>query len=373
MFSKKKSRRRKGGEGEFAISRPRRGSGSAFKCWWVKNFSFGTKQRVEYYRVLKALTGNGVSVQASLKLYSQMIAKHDKSKKTLKFIIDDVLKMMSQGVRYEQAISVWVPLEECVLIQASSKDVAKACAIITSFTENILEIKGALSSALTYPVMMLLVLVGCLAAFAFYIMPSMIQLSSPTRWPSEAQALYHVSNFIINHTVAIVFWLVAFFTFTTWSMQNLTFMPARVILDKIPPWSIFKSFTSTTFLIALASLLRSGTSYNQALKDIRKTSSPYLRRYLDKILKRLSAGNAFGDSLEVGLFEGEILISLTVFAMTNRLEQGIQFLANENQEEQRLMFINKGKVLGYIMMVLVAGTIGWVMLSLYGMQSTIQG
>jgi len=373
MFGKKSSARRNRGAGEFSVDRSRYGLGYTIKCFLIKRFYFGTKQRVDFYRVIKALTGNGVSVQSSLQLYSKMIAKHDRSKASLKFIIDDILKMMQQGVRYEQAISVWVPVQESVLIQSSAKDVAKACAIITKFTENILSIKSALIGTLSYPTMMLVILVGCLLAFAYYIMPYMVQLSPPARWPAEAHALYTFCNFITSNSKVLGVSIVSLFIFIGWSFQGLIFMPARVLFDKIPPWSIFKPFVATTFMIALAAMLRSGTSYNQALTSIRKTASPYLVVFINRILRQLSAGSAFGDSIEVGLFEGNVLISLTVFAMTNRLEQGIQFLADENLEEQRLAFIAKGKVLGYVMMFLVSGTIGWLMLSLYGMQSTIQG
>ena len=369
-------RRRGGRRGvvdEFKVNRSRQSLGYRIKCFFIKNFYFGTKQRVDFYRVIKALTSNGVSVQSSLSLYSDMIKKHQRDKMSLKFIIDDILKMMQQGVRYEHAVSAWIPVQEAVLIKASAKDVAKACAIITKFTENILTIQSALISTLSYPSMMLVILLACLVSFAYYIMPYMVQLSSPARWPSEAHALYVFCTFITGHSTLLLVSLIATFIFIGWSFQGLIFMPLRVIFDKIPPWSIFKPFIATTFLIALAAMLRAGTSYNQALTTIKQTASPYLVVFLKRILRQLSAGSNFGDSIEVGLFEGNILISLTVFAMTNRLEQGIQFLADENLDEQRQAFIAKGKILGYIMMFLVSGTIGWLMLSLYGMQSTIQG
>lgn len=338
----------------------------------IKHCYFGTKKRVEFYRVLRSLTQNGISIQASLQFFSTMIGKYQKSESSLKFILDDILRRMKQGTRFEVAISHWIPTAEVVLVQASAKDVTSACEIITRFSENMLSIQSALIGALTYPIAMILVLIGSMTGFTFYVIPIMTKLSDPSHWPPMAKALYSFTSLIADHTVLIVSMFVAFIVFTSWSLKKLTFMPIRCILDKLPPWNIYKPYASTSFLIALASLLRTGSSYNHALRGMRQTASPYLKQYLDKILKRLAAGSNFGESLVVGLFNGTILISLCVFAMTNRLEQGIQFLADENLEEQRLVFIRKGKILGYVLMFVVAGVIGWVMLSLYGMQTSIQ-
>ncbi|MCD8525175.1 MAG: type II secretion system F family protein [Gammaproteobacteria bacterium] len=119
-------------------------------------------------------------------------------------------------------------------------------------------------------------------------------------------------------------------------------------------------------------MLKSGSSFNNAVHKMGVTATPYLMYFLKRILIRLSAGSGFGESLVIGLFEGNLLISLTVFATTNNLEKGIKFLADENLEEQRQVFIKKGKILGYALMIAVAGVIGWVMLSLYGIQSSVQ-
>ena len=119
-------------------------------------------------------------------------------------------------------------------------------------------------------------------------------------------------------------------------------------------------------------MLKTGSSFNNAVHKMGITATPYLMHFLRRIVIRLGAGSGFGESLVIGLFEGNLLISLTVFATTNNLEKGIKFLADENLEEQRLVFIKKGRILGYTLMIMVTGVIGWVMLSLYGIQSSVQ-
>lgn len=348
-----------------------KGSWYQFKVAITKRFYFNLKKRVEFYRIVRTLTANGVSIQTALKLYGDMIFKYYKDA-SMKFIIDDILGMMTSGVRFERAIALWVPAEEHAVIESSSKDVARACEVVTVFAENMMSIRGALSGALAYPIMMLVLLIGCLIGFSTYIMPMMVKISPPSAWPLMAQNLYAVTNFISAHILGLGMVIVATFAIVSWSMSHFTFKPVRKILDKLPPWNIYKLYTSTSFLIALSSLIKTGSSFNHSLNRMKETSNPFLSGFLSQMQLNLSRGRNFGDSLVVGLFEGSLLISLSVFAMTNRLEKGIAFLADENLEEQQQVFVKKGKILGYTLMMVVAGVIGWAMLSIYGIQSSIQ-
>ena len=83
------------------------------------------------------------------------------------------------------------------------------------------------------------------------------------------------------------------------------------------------------------------------------------------------SGSNFGNAIDIGLFDSITLVSLSVFAITNRLEQGIQYIAENNLVEQKEMILRRGKVLGYCMMLFVAVIIGWIILAMYGMQSAI--
>lgn len=341
------------------------------KYYFIKNFYFDLKKRLEFYRIIQTFTQNGISIQTSLRLYGDMIKKYNNDT-SMKFLVDDILRMMANGVRFERAIAFWVPSQESAIIEASSNDVAIACRVVTKFAENMTLIKSALVGALTYPAVMVLVLIGSLLSFSEFVLPLMVKLSPPANWPPMAQNLYALTTFIHDYLIAITVSLISITVLSISSLARFTFMPIRNLLDKLPPWNIYKPYTATTFLIALASMLKTGSSFNNAVHKMGITATPYLMHFLRRIVIRLSAGSGFGESLVIGLFEGNLLISLTVFATTNNLEKGIQFLADENLEEQRLVFIKKGRILGYTLMIMVTAVIGWVMLSLYGIQSSVQ-
>jgi type II secretory pathway component PulF len=196
-------------------------------------------------------------------------------------------------------------------------------------------------------------------------------LTDPKTWSESAALLDVLTTFIREHSIVLLVALIATSTFIVWSMNNFLLMNVRNLLDKIPPWSIYKQYQSTVFLICLSGLIKTGSSYNNAVQFTIKTASPYLNVFLHRMLNNLARGSNFGESLDVGLFKGNMIVNTSIFALTNRLDVGVKLLAEEGLEKQSADIVNQGKVLGYIMMSVVALSIGWIVLAVYSIQATL--
>jgi type II secretory pathway component PulF len=183
--------------------------------------------------------------------------------------------------------------------------------------------------------------------------------------------LYVLANFIANHYLILGVTLAALIILVSLSLSRLSAPYFRDLLDKLPPWSIYKGFTATSFLLALSSSIKLGASFNTAIVKINRISTGYLQRFLRKINSRLKSGSNFGDAVDIGLFDDTTLVSLSVYSTTNKLEQGIQYLADNNLAEHTAMIVKRGKIMGYATMAFVAGFIGWIILAMYGMQSSV--
>lgn len=339
------------------------------KFLYLRTAYFSTKKRLEFYRMLNTLTANGVSIQSALTLIKAKFAQIKKSKDPMNEIITDILYSMHVGMPFHHAIAKWIPSHEYSLIDSSSQDIPAALKIVIQYSENSLSIKSALTGSLVYPGLMFIILIAMLLALSFYIMPNMAKLAPVENWPPISHRLYVLSNFIANHCFFLGLLLIATISFIIWSLNNFTLLPVRIILDKLPPWNIYKEYTATSFLITLSSTIKLGTSFNSAIQQLHPISSRYMQRFLVKIKNRLIGGSGFGDAIDIGIFNSITLVSLSVFAVTNKLEQGIQFIADNNLEEQKQLLLRRGKMLGYCMMMFVALMIGWIVLSMYGMQS----
>lgn len=338
---------------------------------YLRHFYFSTKKRIEFYRMLNTLTANGVSIQMALTQIKKKFEQIKQKDNPINAIISDILNLMKAGMPFHFAIRRWLPNQEYVLIKASHQDIPRALKIVTQHAEHNLSIKSALVSSLTYPIMMFCLSIGAIAMLSFYIIPNMAKLVSVDKWPPMSYNLYLLGNAVTENATLIAVVFICIITFITWSLGNLPAYGVRTLLDKLPPWNIYKAYTATSFLIALSSSIKLGSSFNSAILQMQPISSPYLKRYLKKVKNRLMSGSNFGDAIDIGLFDSITLVSLSVFAVTNRLEQGIQYIADNNLVEQRQMIVRRGKVLGYCMMVFVTGIIGWIVLAMYGMQSAV--
>lgn len=341
------------------------------KFLYLRHSYFSGKKRLEFYRMLSTLTANGVSIQSALTLIKSKFEQIKKGGNPMNAVITDILYSMHIGLPFHHAIAKWIPSHEYALIDSSYQDVPRALKIVIQYSENALVIRSALVGSLSYPVIMFLILIVMLAALSFYIMPNMAKLSPPETWPPISHNLYLLTNFITNNAIIISMIVVAFLVFMFWSFDNFSYLPIRSLLDKIPPWNVYKNYTATSFLIALSSSIKLGSSFNSAIQQLHPISSHYLRRFLVKIKNRLINGSGFGDAIDIGIFDSITLVSLSVFATTNKLEQGIQYIADNNLDEQKHLLLRRGKVMGYCMMMFVAIMIGWIVLSMYGMQSAV--
>lgn len=339
--------------------------------WLLKTIFFTTKDRAEFYRNVKILTQGGVSVQTILRMLKDLNFRYNPNNVSFRMILGDILWSMGNGLTYEQSIAKWIPYQEYSLLESSHGNVREGSEIMAVFSEHMSSVQGALIGALTYPTIMFVVLLAVLVGFAFFVMPSLYQLTDPKGWPESAALLDVLTTFIRQHSIILWVALGAIFTFIIWSMNNFRVMAVRDWLDKIPPWSIYKRYQATVFLICLSGLIKTGSSYNNAVQFITKTASPYLNVFLHRMLNNLARGSNFGESLDVGLFKGNMIVNTSIFALTNRLDTGVKLLAEEGLSKQSTDIVNQGKMLGYIMMSVVALTIGWIVLAVYSIQATL--
>jgi type II secretory pathway component PulF len=338
---------------------------------YLRYVFFNTKERIAFYRMLFNLTSNGISIQSALILvkgkYDQLVKKRSELNK----IIADILRLMRSGIPFHRALMSWIPSQEYLLLESCYQDIPRALGIMTQHGENLKNIQNALIGALTYPVVMMIMLIGVLVTLAFYIMPNMAKLAPPDKWPPMSYSLYELANFIADYYAVLSLIIISALLFIAYSLSRVTAPYCRDLLDKLPPWNIYKGYTSIAFLLALSSSIKLGASFNTAVIKIHRISTQYLQSFLRKMNSRLKNGNSFGDAVDVGLFDDDTLVNLSVYASTNKLEQGIQYLAEHNLLEHRAMIEKRGKVLGYFVMAFVATMIGWIILAMYGMQSAV--
>lgn len=339
--------------------------------WFLRNLVLTHERRIQLYMNLQMITESGVSLTETTRLLAQKMRKH-MPHSFLPVILDDWLRTMAKGKTFYQAMAPWVPAWELLLLRAGgSTQVAHMLKYVTGLSNNIIRLKRGLVAALRYPVFAFLMLCGLLGVFTYYVIPNLMNFSPPDKWPPITKHLYTLTSFISNHLFALIFMTIFTVSVIVWSMSNLRAGPLRKVLNHVPPWSIYKQFHGSIFLLSLSSLLRSGVSFGHAIETIRGGSTPYVASVLVMMQAKLQAGKRAGEALQSELFDPQTLVNLEVYADTDKLEEGIFVLAEDQLEKQIDRLASTAKLFGNFILLVVVGFIAWNYMALIALESSV--
>ena len=333
-------------------------------------FRLGLKARIGIYKKLKSFTEEEFPVYDSLLKFK---TRYDKKKDFRGKIIGLWLENMKHGLSFSQSIKGWVPDSELNLITAGEegKGVEKGLGEAIKFAESSQKIKNTIIAGSAYPAVLLAVVVGFIAMFSIKMAPTYLTILPVERWPEMGQNFYHLSKFIVDYWYillggGLVIGFATASTMTKWTGR------IRQVFDRLPPWSVYKVYQASAFLISLASMMQSGTPLNDALKRIKKSSSPWTGEYLELMLKNLrKGGQNFGQHLNVGLLDEETAYDVIDYSELGKFEEAIYSIGEKNLEESVERIEKRMSIVRNLMIVLVGVTVGVIYYTSIDLNSTV--
>lgn len=287
----------------------------------VAKFFFTTSIRLSVFEKLSSFVASGVPIVDTLKLLEKEYAELKDVFDVRPFAMRQWSKKMDEeGLTFSEALEGWVPASERMLIMSGEdsgdiEDAFKNCIETTTATK---EMVGTIVGKLTYPIILISLLFGVIAAFSLLIVPILTSISPPERWPSVSQDLYTLSQF----TTANWHWvLLSIFAIVITLSKSLGIVtgPARTLLNKVPPYSMYRSFQSSVLIMSLSSMMRSGVPIQDSLRLISNASNRYIKSEIDKILSRLDSGMQEGQAFKTGFFDDETKVDIAVYAETDNI------------------------------------------------------
>lgn len=331
---------------------------------------FGLSARISLYERLAAFLQSGIAVFEAL---DAIRARMEKRKDVRHIMIKNWLDAMKDGANLSDTMKDWIPTSEYMLISSGErgKGVISGLKEAAGLSLAAARIKKAIYAGAALPVLLLFMLTGMVAGFDIYMTPTFKSLLPIDKWPSDAKTLYNISHFITQywHFVATALVVIGVLIGTTINVWVGRF---RKIADNLPPWSIYKGYQASSFLISLASMLQAGIAFNDALKVLHKNASPWLKEHTEVMLNRMKKGGGnSGEALDTGLFEDEIAGDIIDYSRLASFEKAIQIIGERMIEEGVERTNQRMGVAKNLMLFLVAGTVLWVYYSSYTLQNTI--
>lgn len=334
----------------------------------VRNFMmFGVSQRLSLYKMLSALIRGSVPIDVCLR---HLYERKAKMKRPDAYILKKWLSRMDRGDPFHEAIKDEVPAQERVLIAAGSMADSLADGIDQAIkaTQGSQKIKGALKGGLSQPIALMIAVMGILIGFSKYMAPDFAKMLPEDQWTGGSGMLLKVAQRI---EIIWPYLIIAIITIVVVFVRSLPkwIGKTRSKLDNYFPYSIYRSYTSASFLIALSSLLKSGTPLDGALKRIKLQSAPWLSWHISIMLRNMDRGLDPGTAMDTGLIDPVTTDQLYIYAKSADFSQSLKDIG-EQAIEQGIETITAQAQVGKIISLICVGVIvSWIQVSLLDLQS----
>jgi type II secretory pathway component PulF len=336
----------------------------------VLKFRFGLKARISLYERIAAFLEAEIDIVATLRAIRD---RYTQRKDYRAKVLSDWIATMEEGSSFSEAVKWWIPSSEHMLIAAGERGeglingLHEATVLSNAAARN----KSAIIGGMVFPIALFGMIIGLLIMFQIQMVPIFKSLIPIERWPSSAKTLNSLSYFFYHYLWLVILGMVGFSAFIGMTIGTWT-RPPREFFDKLPPWSIYRSYQSSSFLIGLSSLMKAGIANYDALRMMHKNASPWMRMHLERMMSAMKLGGSNpGKALETGLLDQETAGDVQDYSRLGSFQDAIYLLGSRSLEKGIKSIEMKMGIIRNIMLFGVAASIGWVYLTSYGLQSNI--
>lgn len=338
---------------------------------------FTEGKRLSVYRRLASLVRNGTNVDDAVAyLYKRASNNGAKPGEPDAVVFSDWLNRIRNGKPFSEALGEWAPISERMIIAAGEKSglLVENLLSVCDVVESNKRMKRAVISSLFQPVMLCLASIGVLMMFGYKVIPMFAQISSPETWKGAAYSMYLASSFVKS------IWLWVFLgsivvgvVLIIFSLTRLT-GPVRVVLDKIPPWSTYRLWVGSGFILSLSAMIKSGEPIQRSMQDLRKTASPYLRERIDAGLAGLKMGQNLGIALEKAghdFPDREVIEELVIYSNQSGFDAALEIIGRDWLEKGVKVVETQSAVMNGIAKGLMGAVVAWIVVGTFGLQDAI--
>jgi general secretion pathway protein F len=298
----------------------------------------GLEWRSKIIRQLATLLAAGITLDRSLLLLSQQVAK-----KSERLIVESLSKAVNSGQSLSTALANQTNLfqaDEIGLVKASEQtgSLVPVLEELAALLERRLQLRAKLTSALVYPAFLLTLAPISLIIIATVLVPNLAPLfeNSGAAMPFALQAMIWCSTELHERGLIWLTFLVTLVAALWWMAQQPGFATGwNNILAKLPFIGIIKRKTEAARICrSLGSLIKSGAPLQTALQAIVDVSAVKTTQVnLQRVRERVSAGAKLGEALKlIPSIESSSLQMIAIGEETNKLDTMLLYVADGEEK-----------------------------------------
>jgi len=332
--------------------------------------------RLRLYRKLATMLGNGLPLLRILDdLYQRASTQGRRPNQPQAIALSEWKRAVQSGQMLAEGMRDWVPRPEQLVILAAEQ-AGRLEAGLTSVIDVVRasrEIRSAITGGAAYPVLIAGAVLGYVYLFGVLVVPEFARISDPSGWRGGARGLHLMSMWVRDWMPYVVLALALALVALLRSMPRWR-GNARLVADRLPPYSIYRMVTGSGFLFAFSALLSAGITVEKSLLRLCECATPWLRERLEGALLGVKSGLNCGEALKsagYGFPSPEIVDDLCIYAEYRGFPEVLKLMADEWLEEGVARISAQMKLLNGVAIVVLAIVIACLVAGMFSIQEQV--
>ena len=236
----------------------------------IKHFQFGTKPQLAFLEDFYTLVNDGIPANRAIEMLAQVTTGLTRD------VALSIAHKISQGQPLAEGMRGWFATNVIEIIRVGEEGGALN-ETIKSAINTMTQRSGtfsALFSAIMYPLMVIIMACAIIIYLNKTVFIQFRNIKPIEEWPSAGRQLVDIANIIQGWWWLVILGLLALIIGFRVLMNNYV-GDLRPMLDKIPPFSLYRKFIAARMMETLGLLVANGVVFKKAIKVMQYSANPY--------------------------------------------------------------------------------------------------
>jgi len=319
-----------------------------------------------------------IMLKAGLPLFESLVMLRDQSKGKLRVILGKVIDDFASGKRLSDCLMAYprdFPGLITQLIKAGelSGTLENNLEYIADFLRKEIDLKKKVRSAMLYPSIIFLAVIGLSVSIGLFVLPQILPLfkSLDVKLPFTTRVLLWFAEFFKEHGITLIIGVILAFVSLPFVLENKYVRPfSHRMYLRIPIFGlIIKQLNLARFSRTLATLLNAGISIDGAL-DI-SMNIVRNRAYRNQV-KRMRTAVVQGDPISAAVEKAEFYFPVMFMHMirvgerSGNLAESLDYIGKMYDEEVDDKMKNLSTILEPVLLIFIGLLVGGVAMAILG-------
>ena len=324
-----------------------------------KRLRFGSKAQLAFLEDFYTLVADGIPANRAIEMMAQATTG------TTRDVALAISQKISEGQTLADGMRDWFEVNVVEIIRVGEEGGALV-ETLRSAIKTLGQTSGAIKAvigAVAYPLMVITIACSIIVYLNNSVFVQFRDIKPFEQWPQAGRDFVSTANLIQSWWWLIIICLIAISLVLRRMMSNYV-GEFRPILDRFPPFNLYKRFASARLMETLGLLVSNGVVFKNAIKVMQYQANPYVASHLVMMehLMAMGKGN-IADVLSTGLIDDKSLLRLRVMAEVKGFEHGLTRMGVRGAEETTKTLALISKIIGgallaagaYLIIVIIKG------------------